>query len=113
MIDNDWGFSPYPMVPGHEIVGTVRSVGEHVTHLSVGDVVGIGWHASYCMSCEQCMTGDHNMCATAQSTFIGRAGGYADVVRADSAAAFKLPRTSIRQSPDRSCAGGITVFTPF
>ncbi len=112
MIDNDWGFTPYPMIPGHEIIGTVRTVGEHVTHLSVGDVVGIGWHASYCMSCRQCMAGDHNMCATAQSTFIGRAGGYADIVRADAAAAFKLPESVDPATAGPLMCGGITVFTP-
>jgi alcohol/geraniol dehydrogenase (NADP+) len=112
MIDNDWGFSSYPIIPGHEIIGTVRSVGEHVTHLSTGDVVGIGWHASYCMACQQCMAGDHNLCAHAQSTFIGRAGGYADVVRADAAAAFKLPDNVDPNTAGPLMCGGITVFSP-
>lgn len=112
MIDNDWGFSTYPMVPGHEIIGTVRDVGDRVDHLSVGDTVGIGWHASYCMSCRQCMAGDHNMCANAQSTFIGRPGGYADIVRADAAATFKLPEGVDPATAGPLMCGGITVFTP-
>jgi uncharacterized zinc-type alcohol dehydrogenase-like protein len=113
MIDNDWGFSPYPMVPGHEIIGTVRAIGDRVDHLSVGDTVGIGWHAGYCMSCPQCLSGDHNMCAGAQSTFIGRPGGYSDTVRADAAAAFKLPETVDPATAGPLMCAGITVFTPF
>lgn len=112
MIDNDWGASTYPIVPGHEIIGTVRAVGEQVSHLAVGDVVGIGFHASYCMSCEQCMSGDHNLCAAAKSTFIGRAGGYADIVRSDAAAAFKLPDNVDVATAGPLMCGGITVFAP-
>ena len=68
MIDNAWGFTPYPLVPGHEIVGMVRATGERVSHLAVGDVVGLGWNAGSCLVCAQCMSGDHHMCAKAVST---------------------------------------------
>lgn len=112
MIDNDWGFSPYPMVPGHEIVGKVREIGDRVTNLAVGDIVGVGWHASYDMTCDQCMAGDHNMCPSAQSTFIGRPGGYADIVRADAAATFRLPDDVDAATAGPLLCGGITVFSP-
>lgn len=112
MIDNDWGFSPYPMVPGHEIVGKVREVGDRVSNLTVGDHVGLGWHAAYDMTCDQCLAGDHNMCPNAQSTFIGRPGGYADIVRADAAATFKLPESVDPATAGPLMCGGITVFSP-
>ncbi|MFK5970783.1 MAG: alcohol dehydrogenase catalytic domain-containing protein [Candidatus Marithrix sp.] len=45
MINNEWGFTQYPLVPGHEVAGRIHSVGKHVTHLKAGDRVGLGWHA--------------------------------------------------------------------
>ncbi|MFX8546887.1 alcohol dehydrogenase catalytic domain-containing protein, partial [Acinetobacter baumannii] len=45
MLDNDWGFSQYPFVPGHEIVGKVVAAGPHVRNVKVGDTVGMGWFA--------------------------------------------------------------------
>jgi uncharacterized zinc-type alcohol dehydrogenase-like protein len=58
------------------------------------------------------MAGDHNMCANAQSTFIGRPGGYGELVRADAAAAFKLPPTVSPATAGPLMCAGITVFTP-
>lgn len=91
MIDNDWGFTPYPITPGHEIVGRIRATGPGVTNVAVGDVVGLGWNAAYCGVCRQCVAGEQNLCPDAQSTFIGRPGGYADIVRADAAAVLPIP----------------------
>ena len=82
MLDNEWGFSQYPFVPGHEVVGTIGAVGENVTGFNVGQRVGLGWHAGYCNSCHTCHSGDHNLCASAQPTIAGRHGGFADKVRA-------------------------------
>src|SRR5580704_5065807 len=45
LIDNDWGLSKYPFVPGHEIVGTVSAVGKGVIDRKVGERVGVGWQA--------------------------------------------------------------------
>ena len=54
MIDDDWGLSRYPLVPGHEVVGHVIAVGSSVENLSVGDVVGLGAQAQACGECEYC-----------------------------------------------------------
>ena len=40
MVDDEWGMAQFPLVPGHEVVGTIAAVGDHVTHLKVGDRVG-------------------------------------------------------------------------
>ncbi len=65
MLDNDWGMSQYPFVPGHEIIGSVKAVGAHVSNLKPGDRVGVGWHSGYCMDCTKLrMSGDHNLCAS-------------------------------------------------
>jgi alcohol/geraniol dehydrogenase (NADP+) len=93
MIDNEWGITQYPLVPGHEVVGTISSAGNKVNHLNVGDVVGLGWHSGYCMTCETCLAGDHNLCSAAESTIVARHGGFADKVRASAASVIKLPDT--------------------
>ena len=51
MMNNEWGLTQYPIVPGHEIVGEVLGVGSSVKNIKVGDNVGIGWLSSSCMSC--------------------------------------------------------------
>ncbi len=113
MIDNDWGFTPYPITPGHEIIGRIRAVGSAVTNVSVGDVVGLGWNAAYCGTCRECIAGNQNLCAGAQSTFIGRPGGYADIVRADAGAVLPIPAGVEPRTAGPLMCGGVTVFTPF
>lgn len=112
MLDNAWGLTQYPFMPGHEIVGTVRAVGEQVTHLAVGDQVGVGWHTGYCMTCDQCLEGHHNLCAHAEATIVGRHGGFADTVRASAASVSRLPEgINLRESGPLLC-GGMAVFNP-
>ena len=112
MLDNDWGFAQYPLVPGHEVVGTVSAVGKGVTHLRAGQRVGLGWHSGYCMTCDSCLDGDHNLCAESQGTIVGRHGGFADKVRADAASVVALPQDIDLQSAGPLFCGGITVFNP-
>ena len=51
---NDWGGTTYPVVPGHEIVGRVRSIGKDVTRFKPGDLVGVGCMVDSCRQCEPC-----------------------------------------------------------
>lgn len=112
MLKNDWEMSEYPLVPGHEVTGTVEEVGEGVTHLQKGDKVGLGWHSGACMTCAQCLSGDHNLCAEAEGTIVHRHGGFADRVRAHGAFAVKIPDgIDLRKAGPLFC-GGITVFNP-
>lgn len=112
MIDNDWGRSAYPLVPGHEVIGTVAATGAGVKTLAVGDVVGLGWHSQYCMACSLCETGDHNLCLSAQPTIVGRHGGFADKVRASAASVVKLPPGIDKATAGPLFCAGITVFNP-
>ncbi len=112
MIDNEWGISQYPLVAGHEVVGTISSAGDNVSHLNIGDSVGLGWHAGYCMTCSFCLSGNHNLCASAQPTIVGHHGGFADKVRAGAASVVKLPDSIDRESAGPLFCGGITVFNP-
>lgn len=113
MLDNAWDMSVYPLVPGHEVSGRVAECGDEVAHLKPGDRVGVGWHAGYCMHCAACMSGDHNMCPDSKATIVEHHGGFADRVRADAAATFKLPEGVSAKTAGPLLCGGITVFNPF
>jgi uncharacterized zinc-type alcohol dehydrogenase-like protein len=112
MLDNEWGFTQYPFVPGHEIVGTIGAIGEGVTKVKLGQRVGLGWYSRSCMICEWCMSGNHNLCLTAEGTIVGRYGGFADQVRAHQAWVTPLPENVNPLSAGPLFCGGITVFNP-
>lgn len=112
MINNEWGMTRYPIVPGHEVVGTVSQVGSEVKHLRPGQSVGLGWHSAYCNDCRACHTGDHNLCSTAQGTIIGHHGGFADKVRAQAKSVVAIPDGIDLESAGPMFCGGITVFNP-
>jgi alcohol/geraniol dehydrogenase (NADP+) len=112
LIDNDWGISKYPFIPGHEIVGTVVAVGSAVKGRSVGERVGVGWQADSCGICEWCRQGDENMCALAQPTCVGRNGGFADKVRVNWRFAIPVPPALESEHVAPLMCAGITVYSP-
>lgn len=112
MMDNEWGMTQYPLVPGHEVVGTIGAIGAEVKHLHIGQRVGLGWHSGYCMSCETCLSGDHNLCSSAESTIVGHHGGFADKVRAQAVSVIPLPASLDAAKAGPLFCGGITVFNP-
>jgi uncharacterized zinc-type alcohol dehydrogenase-like protein len=112
MLQNDWGMSSYPLVAGHEVVGIIEDVGSHVKSLRAGQRVGLGWFSGSCMHCHTCMSGDHNLCSTAEQTIIGRHGGFADRVRCNAEWAIVLPDTLDAKAAGPLFCGGITVFNP-
>ncbi len=112
MIDNEWGQSAYPLVPGHEVIGTISALGSHAKNLTIGQRVGLGWMAGSCMACQTCLSGDHNLCATAEQTIVHRHGGFADRVRSHWVWAIPLPEKLSAASAGPLFCGGITVFNP-
>jgi alcohol/geraniol dehydrogenase (NADP+) len=112
LIDNDWGFSKYPFIPGHEIVGTVVAVGANVRDRQVGERVGVGWQADSCGICEWCRQGDEHLCAQSQPTCVGRNGGFADRIRVNSRFAIPVPEALESETVAPLLCGGITVYTP-
>jgi uncharacterized zinc-type alcohol dehydrogenase-like protein len=112
LIDNDWGNSKYPFVPGHEIVGTVSAVGKDVKDRKVGERVGIGWQSDSCGICEWCRQGDEHLCANSQGVCVGRNGGYADAVRVNSRFAIPVPESLESENVAPLLCGGITVYSP-
>lgn len=112
MINNEWGFSQYPLVAGHEVVGEIVEVGTNVSSKRVGQIVGLGWHADYCEACYSCDSGDHNLCGSAQPTIAGRHGGFAEYVQANEKSVIELPPGIDMKSAGPLFCGGITVFNP-
>ncbi len=112
MLDNEWGNSSYPLVPGHEVIGIVEAVGAQAKGIAVGDRVGLGWFSGSCMSCPSCLSGRHQLCGRSEQIIVGRHGGFADRVRANWEWAIKLPATLDPASAGPLFCGGITVFAP-
>ena len=112
MIDDEWGMSQFPLVGGHEVIGTVAAVGSNVQGLQEGMTVGLGWHSAYCGQCASCREGDQNLCSTAEGTIVARHGGFADKVRADAASIVVIPEGLDLESAGPLFCGGITVFNP-
>ena len=112
MLDNEWGFSQYPFVPGHEVTGTIVAMGDGAKGLAIGQRVGLGWTAHSCLACHECLSGDQHLCATAQGTIVGRHGGFADRVRAQWTWVRPLPDALDMAKTGPLLCGGITVFAP-
>ncbi len=113
MLENEWGMSKFPLVPGHEAVGTVVAMGHEAKGLKIGQRVGVGWSAYSCLHCHECLSGDHNLCATNQGTIVGRHGGFADRLRVQWPWARPLPDALALEKTGPLLCGGITVFAPF
>lgn len=121
ILNNEWGISAYPFVPGHEVVGTVAAVGKSAKRVKVGDTVGLGWYSHSCLTCHQCVRGDQNLCTGnagaggtpgPEQTIIGRHGGFANRVRANWEWVTPLPKGIDVSKAGPLFCGGITVFNP-
>lgn len=112
MLDNEWGMSKYPFVPGHEVTGTVAALGAEAKGLTIGQRVGLGWSSHSCLSCHECLSGDQHLCAAVQGTIVGRHGGFADRVRAQWTWVRPIPETLDMAKAGPLLCGGVTVFAP-
>lgn len=113
MMSNEWGITTYPIIPGHEVIGRVVALGSNAKGLTMGQRVGIGWASGNCMHCEQCVSGDGNLCSQGQATIVGRHGGFADRVRVQWPWAAPIPEGLKAEEAGPLMCGGVTVFTPF
>lgn len=117
-VDNEWGMTNYPLVPGHEVVGRVVAAGPAVRGLPnqlgdpVGKRVGLGWYSGSCTGCSVCLSGNQNLCGTAEQTIVGRHGGFATRVRCDWHWAVPLPEKVDASKAGPLFCGGVTVFNP-
>jgi len=116
----EWGPTIFPLVPGHEIAGTVSAVGSEVTKLAVGDRAGVGCMVDSCRECEHCLAGEEQYCLKGNvGTYnaIGKdgrptEGGYSEKIVVDEAFTLRIPEgISLDVAAPLLCAG-ITTYSP-
>ncbi len=118
---NEWGWSAYPMVPGHEIIGRVNRVGEEVTKFQAGDIVGVGTMVDSCQHCEACLAGlevycENNCTQTyndkdrqdGQPTY----GGYSQQIVVSEKFTLRLPPGLDPKAAGPLLCAGITTYSP-
>ena len=106
LVDGELPDPKLPVIPGHEIVGTVVSCGHGVTEHSVGARVGVPWLGGSCGHCIFCTSGRENLCGEARFTGYQLDGGYAEYIVADAAYCFALPpRYGNVEAAPLLCAG--------
>ena len=112
-IDNYYGITTFPFVPGHEIVGNVLTVGSAVSDLKEGDRVGIGWQGRSCMKCEWCLKGEEQLCMDIVSSATWNPyGGFASSICVDSRFAYLIPDSMPSEVAAVLMCAGITVYSP-
>ncbi len=118
---NDWGWSYYPIVPGHEIVGRVIEVGPQVSRYKVGDHVAVGCMVDSCQHCDQCRKGEEQLCREGMTgTYAGRdritgentQGGYSRHLVVREQFCLRVPEgLDLARTAPLLCAG-ITTYSP-
>lgn len=117
---NDWGRAVFPLVPGHEATGIVKSIGSAVSKFAVGDRVGVGVFKDSCGECEMCVAGKENYCLKGRTQTYNAPlpdgertkGGYAHTLHARESFAHHIPENlSLDAAAPLLCAG-ITTYAP-
>lgn len=118
---NDWGYSTYPMVPGHEIIGRVSSVGSDVTGFKPGDIVGVGVMVDSCRECSACVAGlevyCENLCTQTYNDKDRRDGsptygGYSDQIVVSDKYVLHIPDALDPKAAGPLLCAGITTYSP-
>ncbi|KAM0822160.1 hypothetical protein ACQ4PT_071682 [Festuca glaucescens] len=118
-INNAWGITMYPVVPGHEITGVVTKVGTNVSGFSPGDRVGVGCIAASCLDCDHCRRCEENYCDKVTLTYNGifwdgsvTYGGYSNMIVAHKRFLVKIPDSLPLDAAAPLLCAGITVYSP-
>jgi len=121
-VRNEWGFTAYPAVPGHEIVGRVKSVGAGVSKHKIGDLVGVGCMVDSCRTCPSCQEGLEQYCDSglAGQTYGGvekqtgepSKGGYAERIVVDESFVLRIPENLNPAAAAPLLCAGITLYSP-
>ncbi len=119
-VNGDWGPQPFPVVPGHEIVGIVEEVGAEVTRHRVGDRVGVGCMVNACGKCASCRAGDEQYClegmvgtyAATDRDGTTTQGGYSTHVVVDAGFVLSVPEGLDPAAAAPLLCAGITLYTP-
>jgi alcohol dehydrogenase (NADP+) len=119
-VSGEWGPQPFPVVPGHEIVGVVTDVGSDVSRHQVGDRVGVGCMVNSCRECTNCRNGDEQYCLNGNvPTYAGTdrdgsttQGGYATHVVVDADFVLSVPEGIETAAAAPLLCAGITTYSP-
>jgi uncharacterized zinc-type alcohol dehydrogenase-like protein len=119
-VNGDWGPQPFPVVPGHEIVGTVTEVGADVSTHRVGDRVGVGCMVNSCGQCDNCRNGDEQYCregmvgtyAATDRDGTTTQGGYSTHVVVDAGYVLSVPEGLDPAAATPLLCAGITTYSP-
>lgn len=120
-IRNDFGMSTYPLVPGHEIVGKVTAVGDHVTNFKKGDTVGIGCLVDSCRECDNCKQDLEQYCLNGATYTYGSPerhgdgvtyGGYSSQIVCDENFVLKIADSLPLEKVAPLLCAGITTYSP-
>jgi uncharacterized zinc-type alcohol dehydrogenase-like protein len=119
-VKDEWGVVDRPYVPGHEIVGRVKSVGAEVTRFKVGELVGVGCMVDSCLQCHECEDGLEQYCNHFVPTYGGPEagtgkqtyGGYSDRVVVKEHFVLKVPETLDPAAAAPLLCAGITTYSP-
>ncbi|ASN37769.1 alcohol dehydrogenase AdhP [Arthrobacter sp. 7749] len=107
----DWPVKPnLPLIPGHEGVGNVVKIGEGVTEVKVGDLVGNAWLASACGNCEFCRTGWETLCESQQNGGYSMNGSFGEYMLVDAKFAAHIPEGSDPYEIAPVLCAGVTVY---
>ena len=117
---NDWGFTQYPAVPGHEIIGRVTAVGGGVTKFKAGDLVGVGCLVDSCRTCPDCRAGLEQFCNGMIMTYGsgdkhlggGTLGGYAEGIVVTEDFVLRIPASLDPAATAPLLCAGITTWSP-
>ncbi len=118
---NDWGFSAFPMVPGHEIIGRVTAVGSAVTGFQIGDTVGVGVLVDSCRECSACRAGLEVYCEKYPTSTYGAQdrhdgsptyGGYSDHIVVSDRFVLHIPDGLDPKTAGPLLCAGITTYSP-
>lgn len=118
---DEWGGSIYPMVPGHEIIGTVAAVGSDVTSWKVGDTVGVGVFVDSCRTCPNCLAGEEQYCEEGMTGTYNSLerdgktptyGGYSTKVTVDQNYVVSIPAGIPLDAAAPLLCAGITTYSP-
>ena len=110
-VDGDWTPPPViPLIPGHEVAGTVAKLGPGVTGFKPGDAVGVPWLYSACGHCEFCLAGMETICKQAEATGYTKPGGYAEYLVAPAAFVGRLPQGTDPYAMAPILCAGVTTY---
>jgi uncharacterized zinc-type alcohol dehydrogenase-like protein len=111
-IEDYYGITRFPLVPGHEIVGFVSGAGRGVSGMKAGDRVGIGWQARSCGACEWCLKGETQLCRKIEETTVMVPyGGFSSSVIADHRFVYPLPSSMPAEDAAVLMCAGLTVYS--